>query len=102
MGNNLNRAAEIIASALFCNDRVIDLACGEIIVTPKLGVCEPLVVTQVEVGLCPVVGHKDLTMLKRIHGARININVWVQLLKRYRQSSAFKECPNGRRGKPLA
>ena len=34
---------------------------------------------QVQIGLGPVLGDIDLAVLERTHGARININVWIQL-----------------------
>ena len=40
-----------------------------------------------------IVGNKHLSMLKRIHGAGINIYIGVKLLEGYRHPSAFKERP---------
>ena len=38
---------------------------------------------KVKVSFGPVFCHKDLTMLKRAHGARVNVNVGVKFQKRY-------------------
>jgi len=38
-----------------------------------------LVVAQVQIGFCAIVSHKHLTMLKRRHRARIDVEIGVQL-----------------------
>jgi hypothetical protein len=38
------------------------------------------VVADVEVGLGPVLGDEHLTVLERVHRARIHVQVWIQLL----------------------
>ena len=40
---------------------------------------EALIVSEVEVGFGAVVSHKDFTMLKWRHGARIDVQVWIEL-----------------------
>ena len=45
----------------------------------KLGVREPLVMTEIQIGFGPVVGHENLAVLKRRHRARIDIDVRIEL-----------------------
>jgi hypothetical protein len=51
---------------------------------------ETLIVTQVEIRFGTVVGDKHLAVLEGIHGAGIDIDVGIQLLKRYRQAPGFR------------
>jgi hypothetical protein len=37
-------------------------------------------VTDVEIGLRPILGNEDLAMLKRVHGAGIDVQIRVELL----------------------
>jgi len=53
---------------------------------------------EIQVGFSPVVRNEDFTMLKRIHCARVNIDIRVQLLHRYPQSSALHQSPDGSSG----
>ena len=41
---------------------------------------EPLIVAQVQIGLGPILGDEDLSVLERAHGAGIDIQVGVKLL----------------------
>ena len=47
--------------------------------TGQLKVDESLVVAQVEVGLAAVMGDEDLAVLVRRHGARIDVQIGVEL-----------------------
>ena len=44
MGNHLNRAAQVVPSSLFGDDRIVDLSGGEIILLRRLDVGVALVV----------------------------------------------------------
>ena len=46
----------------------------------QVGVKEALVVSDVKVGFCTVIGNEDFTMLKRVHRPWVNIEVRVELL----------------------
>ena len=59
------------------------------------GMSEPLVMTKVQIGFSAVVSDEDFSMLKRIHGARINIDIRIKLLNRHPQPSAFHQSTDG-------
>jgi hypothetical protein len=44
-------------------------------------------VTDVEVGLGAVLGDEDLAVLERVHGARVHVEVGVELLHRHVQTA---------------
>jgi hypothetical protein len=51
---------------------------------------------EVEIGLSAVVGDEDLTVLERVHGARIDVDVGVELLV-YDPETSISEEPSKRR-----
>src|SRR5690606_9426077 len=77
--NDLDGRAQIIAPALAAQHVFVDAAGGEVVVLGHAGANESLVVAQGEVGLGAVVGNEHLTVLERAHGARIDVDVRIQL-----------------------
>ena len=75
VGNDLDRLAKILATALFTNHRFINLTGSEIIDLLHASGNKTLVMTQIEIGLRAIVGDKYLTMLKRTHRSGINVDV---------------------------
>ena len=56
---------------------------------------EPLVVTEIEIGLTAIVGHEHLAMLKGVHRAGIDVDVWVEFLVDDPQSASLHESTEG-------
>ena len=102
VGDHLHRTSQVVSPPLLGNDRVIDFTRRKIVVAAQFGTCKALIVTKVQVGFGTIVRDKNLSVLKGIHGARIDIDVWIQLLNGNRQSPAFKQCAYRRRCKTLA
>ena len=82
-----------VASALSRHDRLIHGARGDVVVPGQRLVDEPLVVAQVEVGLSPIVGHEDLAVLERTHRSGIDVQVRIELLHRYLESTGLEKPP---------
>ncbi len=78
MGNHLHGAAEIAALALLLDHLAVDAARGDIVGLQRRDAGETLVMAQIQIGLRPVVGDIDLAMLKRAHGARIDIEIGIE------------------------
>src|SRR5581483_10270736 len=100
--DDLHRAAEIIAAPLLLDDRLVDLAGGEVVVPAHLRALEALVVPQVQVGLGPVLRDEHLAVLKRAHGARIDVDVRVQLDVGDADGARFEDRGEGSGGNALA
>src|SRR5688572_9895722 len=77
--DHLHRAAEIVAAALLLDHRLVDLPRGEVVPAAHLRALEALVVAQIQVRLGPVLRDEHLAVLKRAHGARIDVDVRVEL-----------------------
>ena len=75
VGNDLNSFSQIIASAFFGDDRIINFASRNIAIFGKKGVGEAFVVAQVQVRFGAVVGHINLAVLERVHGAGVHIKI---------------------------
>ena len=94
--DDLHGAAEIFAPALLADDGVVDLAGGEVVGTAHACGDEALVVAEIEVGFGTVFGDKDLTVLERAHGARIDVDVGIKLHQRDVDTARFEQ--RGHRG----
>ena len=77
--NDLNGRAQVITTALLAQHIFVHPTGGEVVALAHRGTDEALVVAQVEVGLGAVVGDEHLTVLERAHGARIDVDIRVQL-----------------------
>jgi hypothetical protein len=78
--DHLDGLAEVDAPALLLDHALVDLARAQAVEPGELAAREPLVVAEVEVGLRPVLEDVDLAVLVRAHGARVDVQVGVELL----------------------
>ena len=85
--DHLHGVAQVVAAALLGDHAGVDLAGGDVGDLAQVGVEEPLVVTDVEIGLRAVVGDEDLAVLERVHRARIHVEVGIELLHGHAESA---------------
>ena len=95
VGDGLDGLAQIPALALPPKDVGVDLAGGQVGVPVQVLVDEPLVVAKIEIGLRPVLGHVHLPVLIGAHGARVHVDVGVQLLGRHPVPPCLQQPPQG-------
>src|SRR5882757_10053092 len=88
--NDLDRGAEIITAPLFGDHALIDAAGREVAVAAGRRANEPLVVTQVQIGFSAVLSDEHLTVLERAHGARVHVDVGVELDHRDLESTGLE------------
>ncbi len=91
VGNHLNGLAQVVAAALLRDHVGVDGSRRRIGNLRQGLVDKALVVTEVEVGLSAVVGDEDLTVLARVHRARIDIEVGIELAHRDAQASGLEQ-----------
>ena len=101
MRHHLDRAAQKVPAPLATDHRRVDLAGRDVGRTGQVLVDEALVVTEVEVGLGAVVGDEHLAVLIRRHGARIDIDVGVELQDANGNAARLEQSTNRRDGDPL-
>ena len=102
MGDHLHGAAEIIAPALLGDDLLIDAPGGDIVLLGGGTPGEALVMAQIKVSLGAVVGHEDLAVLSRAHGARIDVEIGVEFAQAYCVATRLKEGAESRRRQAFA
>ena len=100
--DDLHSLAQVFACALLVEHVPVYLAGGQVGELVQVLVDEALVVAEVEVGLCAVVGDVYLAVLKRAHRAWINIDVGIELLRGDLEAAAFQQTAEGRGGDALA
>src|SRR5262245_15642296 len=99
--DDLHRAAEVVAAALLLDHRLVDLAGGELVPAAHLRALEALVVPEVQVGFGPVLGHEHLAVRVRAHGARVDVDIRVELDVGYADAARLEDCGEGRGGDAL-
>ena len=94
--DDLHGLAEVVAPTLLGQHRRVHGAGREVRAAMQIGIEEALVVTEVEVGLGPVVQHEDLAVLEGVHRAGVDVHVRVELLEHdlltARREEATERC----------
>ena len=78
--DDLNRVTEVLSATLFGNHLLVNLTSGDVGSLAQIDIQEALIVTNIEVSFSTVVSHKDFAVLERIHGSRIHVQIWIELL----------------------
>src|SRR5687768_2054269 len=94
MRNHLDSFAQVVTASLFFNHGEIDPASGPIVCLREIGVSEPFIVAEVEIGFSAIVCNEDFAVLKRGHGARIHVDVRIQLYQRYSEATGLEQTTN--------
>ena len=100
--NHLHRLAEVVAAALLLEHALVDAAGGEVVALLHARFDETLIVAQVEIGLGAVVGDEHLAVLERAHGARVDVDIGVELDEGDFEAARFEDGSQGRRGDAFA
>ena len=98
MGDDLDRLAQVVASPLLGDHRRVDPSGGGVGALVEVLVDEALVVAEVEIGLATVLGHEDLAVLVGVHGARVHVDVGVQLAHGDPEAAGLEQTTEGRGG----
>src|SRR5579859_994 len=99
--NDLHRGAQILAAALAPDHGRIDPAGRDAVAAPGRDAGVALVMAEIEIGLCTVVGDEDLAVLIRAHRARIDIDIGIELAQADLEAARLQQCSECGRGKPL-
>jgi hypothetical protein len=100
--DDLDGLAQVVAATLGRQHRLVDRAGRGVRVPRQVLVDEPLVVPQVEVGLAAVVGDVHLAVLERVHRARVDVDVGVELLHRDPEAPGLEQPSQRRCGESLS
>ena len=102
MRDHLNGLAQIVAAALFLEHIGIDAARGDGIGVARGNARKPFVMSKIEIGFRAIVGDENLTMFKRAHRARIDVEIGVQLAQTYRIPTRLQKGAKSGGGKAFA
>ena len=83
MRDDLHGASAVITMSFLINDRPVDLAGSHIGIVIQAFINEPFIVAQIQICLRSVVRDKNLTVLDRIHRARVHVQIRIKLLHRH-------------------
>ena len=101
VGDDLNGTTEVVAPALRRDHRRVDRTGSRVRRTGQVLVDEPLVVPEVEIGLAAVIGNEHLAVLEGVHGARVDVEIRIELLHRDPEAAALQETPERRGREPF-
>jgi hypothetical protein len=101
MRNYLNSLSQVITASLSGQNGLINRSCSCIRTTSEILVNETLVVAKVKVSLATIVCHKHFTVLKRVHRARVNVDVRVKFLHCDAQAAHLQQTTKRRSSETL-
>ena len=101
VGNDLYRAAEIVAAALLADNLGINAARGEVVLTGHAGPNHSFVLAEIEIRLGSIGRDEHLAVLERAHRARIHVDVWIHLDDVDIELSSFEDGPQRGGQNPL-
>ena len=100
--DDLHGGAEIVAAALLRDDALVDAPGGEIAVAAGRRAHEALVVPEIKIRLGAVLGDEHLAVLKRAHGARVDVDIRIELDHRDLEAARLENGAERGGGDPLA
>ena len=80
MRNYLYGTPAEIPVTFFLKNRPVNLTGCHIGIFIKTLINESLIMSQIQVCLCTIVFYKNFSVLNRVHGSRINVDIWIELL----------------------
>jgi hypothetical protein len=89
--DHLDGRAEIVAAAFLRENFLVDAAGRDVVLPRSRPPGEPLVMSEVEVRLCAVVGDEHLAVLVRAHRSRIDIQVGIELAQPHGETARLQE-----------
>ena len=100
--NHLHGVAEVLTAAFLRDDGGVHLTRGDVRRSQQVGIQEAFVVPDIQVCFRTVVGDENLSVLERVHGPGIDVEIGIKLLHRDAQTARFQEISQRRRRQPLA
>jgi hypothetical protein len=80
VGYYLNGFSKVFSLAFLCDDVVVDPACSDIVRPGSRNIQKALIVTEVKVGLGAIFRDIALTVLVRVQGSGVYIDIRVEFL----------------------
>ncbi len=100
--HDLHGPAEIVSPSLLGDDGIVDATSRVIVFLGQGQRGVALVMAEIQVGLCTVVGHVHFAVLVWIHGARIDVDVRIEFEEGDLESPALEQIADRGRRQSLA
>ena len=84
MGDDLYSTSAVITTTLLLQYGPVYLTGGNIGIFIQILIDKTLIMSQIQIGLRAILRDEYFAVLYRVHGAGININIWIKLLNNYR------------------
>ena len=95
MRNDLYGTAAVITAAFLLQNAPVYLSGRDIGVFVQTFIDKTLIVSKVKVCFYTIIRYKNLTVLDRIHRARIDIDIRIKFLHRYLVAACFQKTAEG-------
>ena len=96
MGDDLDRLAQVVATAFLVDDALIDASRRHVVGTRRLDVGEALIVAQVQVGLVAIDGDIAFAVLIGVQRPWVDVDVGVKLLAGHAIAAGEQQAGNAR------
>ena len=100
--DHLHGGAQVVAAAFLGDHVLVDAPGGGVIQLRGMHAGEALVVPQIQIGFGAVIGDEDLAMLIRAHGARIDVQIGVELPQLDLEATGLQQRAKRRGGNSFA
>ena len=100
--HDLHRLAEISSLALTVDHRIIYASCGDIVGFGRVHAEKTLIMSEIQVGLSPILRDIALTVLIRVERARIDVDIRIEFLDGDTEAPRLKKFCKRRRYDSLA
>ena len=92
MRNDLHRTSAVVPVPFLVENRPVYFSARHVGIEVQVLIDEALIMPQIQVCLRPVIGHKDLSVLDGVHGSRVHIQIWIQLLHGHMIPSCLEQA----------
>ena len=99
--NDLNSASPKISPPFLLQDRPVDLSSGYVGILRQTFVNKSFIMPQIQIGLCSVVCDKYFSVLYRVHGSGIDVDIGIKFLHGDGISAGLQEPSKGCGGDPF-
>ena len=102
MRDDLHRTSQEFSVPLLVEDVPVHFTGGQVGILVQILIDESLIVSQIQVGFRTVLGDEYFPVLIRAHGARVNVDIRIQLLSCHLIPSGLQQTSQRSRGNSFA
>ena len=89
MGNDLDGSSSEVSPAFLLQNRPVNFTGCNIGISGKTFINKTFIMSEIEIGFRTVIGYEYFSVLYRIHGSRVNVDIWIEFLHGDRVAACF-------------